>query len=553
MRSIHSVLFGALIAVAACSQGDSEGFARQETALTGHDLLGVSDPGGDFVNPAGVHRSISLSGTIDTTNPFFQELGTNGRACVTCHAPIDGFGLSAASARARFYATCRPGQSKQGEPTCGTDPLFTFDGLNTPSEDVRTDAAREKASSLLINKGLIRIELPVPATRDYDVSIKPWDDPFGYATTLLADPLPRLVFYRRPLPATNLTFFDAFGEAHTNAAAIMWDGRESYTTCVDTITPVWGAACGPGKPCASGLTCQGSTINDPCDTTPSACFCRVTPQCSNPPVKLRVFDLLENQANTATLGHAQAEVPGLSDDQQNAIVEFQRELFTAQVNGKGTGDLTDGGANGGPDYLSTVPFFNGINRRFPIGPILPPNVPAAPFTVFKEWEHVDNPQRAAVARGQALFNDRAGVNPRLGSASVNGLPFKCGFCHAAPEAGTDSAGTWGNALTDTIGAFTSGLDDDTPGLRLPRYTVTSETGQIVTTTDLGRAAITGRFTDLNKFKTPSLRGLAARAPYFHNGSAATLLDVINAYEDAGFDFGFTEDEKADLVAFLESL
>ena len=105
-------------------------------------------------------------------------------------------------------------------------------------------------------------------------------------------------------------------------------------------------------------------------------------------------------------------------------------------------------------------------------------------------------------------------------------------------------------MTDTIGAFTSGIG--TPDL--PRYTVTSRlTGQTVTTTDLGRAAITGRFTDLNKFKTPSLRGLASRAPYFHNGSAATLLDVINAYEAAGFQFGFSEDEKADLVAFLESL
>ena len=304
----------------------------------------------------------------------------------------------------------------------------------------------------------------------------------------------------------------------------MWDGRESYTTCDpdNTATPVAGAPCGDGRPCAADLTCQAG-------------FCRVTPQCNNPKVRLSVFDLLKEQAKNATLRHAQAEVPGLSDDQQNAIVEFERDLFTAQVSGKGTGDLTDGGANGGPDYLSTVPFFNGINRRYPIGPSFP-SVPAPPFTVFKEWANADNPQRAAVARGQALFNDRAGVNPRLGTSRVNGVLLTCAFCHTAPEAGTDSAGTWGNAVTDTIGAFTSGIDDDTPGLRLPRYTVTSKTDppQTIETTDLGRAAITGRFTDLNKFKTPSLRGLAARAPYFHNGSAATLLDVINAYEAAGF-------------------
>ena len=531
MKSIHSVwLFGALIAVAACSQGGSEGVARQETALTGQDLLGVSDPGGDFVNPAGLHRNISLLGTIDTTNPFFQELGTNGRACVTCHAPIDGFGLSAASARARFYATCRSGRSKQGEPTCGTDPLFAFDGLNTPFEDVSTDAARAKASSLLINKGLIRIELPVPDSDKRDYDILSVDDPYGYATK------EHLVFYRRPLPATNLKFFDAFGPAHTNAAAIMWDGRESYTTCVSTVTPVPGAACGDGlPPCASGLTCQVG-------------FCRVTPQCSNPPTPLRVFDLLKNQANNATLRHAQAEAPGLTDEQQNAIVEFERNLFTAQVNGKGTGDLTDG-ANGGPDYLSTVTFYNGINRATPIGDIVDGHFRDT-FTIFDGWANIDEPHRAAVARGQDLFNHRVGVNPRLGVSVISGRKFTCGFCHAAPEAGTDSAGTWGNAVTDTIGALTSGVG--TPDL--PRYRVQSRrTGQIVTTTDLGRAAITGWFTDLNKLKTPSLRGLAARAPYFHNGSAATLVDVINAYEDAGFQYHFTEAEKADLVAFLESL
>jgi cytochrome c peroxidase len=546
MKSIHSMwLFGALIiAVAACSQGGAEGVARQENALTGQDLLGVSDPGGDFVNPAGLHRSISLLGTIDKTNPFFQAVEPplgNGRACVTCHAPIDGFGLSAASARARFFATCSSGQSEQGEPTCGTDPLFKFDGLNTPFEDVSTDAAREKASSLLINKGLIRIELPVPTSRDYDILSV--NDPYDYAEKALEEG--RLVFYRRPLPATNLKFFDAFGEEHTNAAAIMWDGRESYTTCVSTVTPVWGAACDDVTPCADGLTCQLG-------------FCRVTPQCSNPPDKLRVFDLLKDQASNATLRHAQAVAP-LTVDQQNAIVkivEFERNLFTAQVSGKGTGDLTDG-ANGGPDYLSTVFFINGINRRPPIG--TDPTAPHPPFTVFLKWAGVADPHRAAVARGQDLFNNRAIVNPRLGSSSVNGLSFTCAFCHTAPEAGTDSAGTWGNAVTDTIGAFTAGVGK--PSLRrntdLPRYRVRSRvTGQMVTTTDLGRAAITGWFTDLNKFKTPSLRGLAARAPYFHNGSAATLLDVIDAYEDAGFfppGFELKPEEKADLVAFLESL
>jgi cytochrome c peroxidase len=46
--------------------------------------------------------------------------------------------------------------------------------------------------------------------------------------------------------------------------------------------------------------------------------------------------------------------------------------------------------------------------------------------------------------------------------------------------------------------------------------------------------------------------LAARAPYFHNGSAATLQDVVEFY-DQRFTIGLTDQEKADLVAFLNSL
>ena len=72
------------------------------------------------------------------------------------------------------------------------------------------------------------------------------------------------------------------------------------------------------------------------------------------------------------------------------------------------------------------------------------------------------------------------------------------------------------------------------------------------TTDPGRALITGKWADVGKFKGPILRALAARAPYFHNGSAATLQDVVQFY-DTRFSIGLTAQEKADLVAFLQAL
>ena len=72
------------------------------------------------------------------------------------------------------------------------------------------------------------------------------------------------------------------------------------------------------------------------------------------------------------------------------------------------------------------------------------------------------------------------------------------------------------------------------------------------TTDPGRALVTGRWSDVGKFKGPILRGVAARAPYFHNGSAASLYDVVRFY-DQRFAIGLSDDERRDLVAFLRTL
>ena len=77
-------------------------------------------------------------------------------------------------------------------------------------------------------------------------------------------------------------------------------------------------------------------------------------------------------------------------------------------------------------------------------------------------------------------------------------------------------------------------------------------GQVFKVTDPGRALISGQCADIGKLKGPILRGLASRAPYFHNGAAATLPDVVNFY-DQRFGLGFTKQQKADLVNFLNAL
>lgn len=128
----------------------------------------------------------------------------------------------------------------------------------------------------------------------------------------------------------------------------------------------------------------------------------------------------------------------------------------------------------------------------------------------------------------------------------------CTTCHDSPNVGNHS-----KKLPLNIGVANA----DPPNLNpsgLPLFTVQcTDTkgplkGQSFTVTDLGRALISGRCADVGKFKGPILRGLAARGPYFHNGSAGTLEDVVNFY-DKRFSIGLTSQEKADLVAFLKTL
>jgi cytochrome c peroxidase len=88
---------------------------------------------------------------------------------------------------------------------------------------------------------------------------------------------------------------------------------------------------------------------------------------------------------------------------------------------------------------------------------------------------------------------------------------------------------------------------------LPLFRITCEaSGRVVHTQDPGRALISGKCADVGAIVVPQLRGLAARAPYFSNGSAQTLRNVVEFY-DKRFGLRYTEQEKQDLVNFLSAL
>ena len=363
--------------------------------------------------------------------------------------------------------------------------------------------ARRNAYSLLLNKGLIRVQLPVPATAQFEVIAV--EDPYGNST---GQPLPltQISVFRRPLPATNLKFLGAIGAAAPPSAvatpAIMWDGRE---------------------------------------------------------IQANPFIGLMNQANNATLTHAEAGA-SLSAVVLTSIVDFALSLFTAQETEDAAGSVSIGGANGGALLLSTVPFTVAENRA-------PNPIRTDVFHMFDAWAGQVE-ERDAIARGQALFNTRVGINP-LSATCASNVPndcapgaqpgaqaMTCTRCHSTFETGGQDSGAFGNSIGNSIGHFTSGgLAGEFRTPDLPLYTLRQKAAPnaIRKTTDPGRALITGVWADVNKFKAPSLRGLAGHAPYFHNGSAATLEDVIDAYQAAGFQFNFTPQERADIVKFLKSL
>ena len=297
-----------------------------------------------------------------------------------------------------------------------------------------------------------------------------------------------LSLFRRPLPATNLRFL----------STVMWDGRETFKN--------------PTSP--TGF----ATLH---------------------------FDLAD-QSNAATLGHAQAAVP-LNDAQRNAIVSFEMQLFTAQAMDRRAGWLDRHGAQGGTAPLPTQEFYFGINDPLGGDPTGRPFDPTA-MTLYDAWAGSGNPRRAAIARGAALFNATrikitgvGGLNDELGVPVILG---SCTTCHDTPNVGNHSV-----PLPIDIG-----LSDERFRSRgMPLYTLRNRaTGAVRKTTDPGRALLTGKWQDIGKFKGPVLRGLAARAPYFHNGMADDLEDVVDFY-NTRFAIGFTGQEQRDLVRFLESL
>jgi len=88
---------------------------------------------------------------------------------------------------------------------------------------------------------------------------------------------------------------------------------------------------------------------------------------------------------------------------------------------------------------------------------------------------------------------------------------------------------------------------------LPVLTVQNKTtGEVRRICDMGLGGGSGKWADLGRFRVPPLRGLAARAPYFHDGRAKDIGEVIHFYKDR-FNIDFSDGKGSDLEAFLGAL
>lgn len=482
-------------------------------AVSGQQLSFIPN-GSLFGNPFGASQTISTNTKgIDTTGPFFKSLGTNGRSCATCHQPSDGMAVSAVNVQARF------------DLTQGLDPIFrTNDGSNCNHNiDVSTLAGRFSAYSLLRTRGLIRIALSVPTNADYQVMSV--NNQYGCNEAGV------ISMYRRPLPSTNLRFL----------SAVMFDGRES--------SPLTG--------------------------TTKVVF-------ENYPNSLR-SDLM-HQSVDATTGHAQGDGSRPTLAEQEQIVDFEMSLYTAQAVSAAAGNLNAHSASGGTQALVNQPFF--ISSNSSVNPLVPqletPGGMDSPgdgkftpaiFNLFEAWSAQPfNSPRAAIARGQAIFNFKpvsitgvAGINDDVSqgglvAGGISTLLGTCGTCHDTRNVGNHSFPTpldigTGDPSATSVFVNKGGLDTS----YLPLIVVCKKdpatgfpSNNCKTTTDFGQALVDGRFDHVGKIKGPILRGLSSRAPYFHNGSARTLLEVVRFYETR-FGLVLTPQEESDLVAFLSAL
>jgi len=453
-------------------------------------------------NDEGASLTVSGAGAIDTSNPFFKPFG-NGRACVSCHQPGNGWSITPDGLSARFTASA------------GLDPVFRLvDGAVSPEAAVGTLDQMRIAYSMLLTKGLIRVGLPMPANAEF--TLVQTDDPYNYASAR------ELSLFRRPLPTTNLAFL----------SGVMWDGREtatdaSSTTCLMDVRPA---------------QCYASIDADLLHQSNSAVRGHAQAAQDLSAADQRAIVNFEKTLTTAQISSVDAG--SLTDaGALGGPLALSKNAFHFGINDLEAGDYK----TGAPFNRNVMALFGAwINLDRPAPP--PPPVRGRPAPPPPPPPSALNLARASIARGEQIFNTKpfnitgvAGFNDELRTPLQRG---SCASCHDTPNSGTHSVPRMFNT-----GVAAGALR--TPDM--PLYTLRNNaTGETISITDPGAAMLSGKWKDVGRFKVPGLRGIEARSPYFHNGAVNQIEDLVKFY-DTRFKIGFTAQEAADLAAFLKAL
>jgi hypothetical protein len=458
-----------------------------------------------YDNPHGKLGVINETPMSTQGHPFFEPLGSNGRACITCHQPANSMSLSVETIQKRWADTQ------------GSDPLFAMvDGANCPNLTPGDPASH----SLLLDHGLFRIGMPWPprnaagAVVIPEISLEVVEDPTGCNLDQvygLNSANPTVSVFRRPRMSANLRYVTT-----SFSLSGRFDGKRGVPLAIDEKT---GQRV--GLPIMSDARHQ----------------------------------TLEAQARDAITGHMQGG-GSYPDEMIALIVDFESNLYVAQSADKVAGrfDASDTPRALGPAAMRDGnAIVAGFNYNNPV------------FFDFESWKASNNDIssenaefRASVARGYEIFFERPmWISDVSWFNSIGmGNPYKraCAICHSVHLAGNDiSPGVMdigvNNLATQVMGS---------PKLPVFKVTCSEDApphpylGREILTTDPGYALVSGKCIDVGSLVMQQMRGIASRAPYFSNGSAKDLAEVVEFY-DLRFDMQMSEQEKTDLVNFMSVL
>ena len=461
----------------------------------------------NFENLNGKVGVLNTAGAIEMKgHPFFEPLGLNPRGCVTCHQPASGMSVSVEALRERWHVTK------------GEDPIFAaVDGSNNP----KLPQGLESSHSLLLNRGLFRIGLQwPPAKAKPEFTIEIVRDPTGVNlddTYGLKGANPTVSVFRRPRPLANMKYVMTPDDT--------FNIKTGTLMAIDPET---------GKPASMNMMADARHLT------------------------------LRQQAFAAYKEHQEGRQGSLSKEELDKIVAFENQVYVAQSFDKWGGNLVE---SGGPIGLGTAAMANGKthvlanNNRDPVFRLF--EAWKKPETMPKDLSDAQKDFRASVARGNDIFMFRLFWIRDVTHINTIGLgnPVKrsCSTCHNTQMTGQDLAPGWVDVGTTNYPTWTEPpvFSDKA---ELPVFKCTCEKsssphpylGRVIYTNDPGRALITGKCSDIGSIVMGQFRGLSARAPYFSNGSAKNLRELVDFY-DRRFDMKLSEDDKVDLVNFLSVL